>query len=203
MTEQAPGVVASAFKVYRDAIQHWDAELRATGKVSPEVVAEVFECAEFVLRSYCLPENQGKDGNPVEPLPITLVSRIADQIRYITAGKCPAPIAALTGRGNPGVGPHEDHDIGIAVAYIQLAKDTKIGDSSPVKTISRLYGVDRSTVRKWQRRLAHIEPTVFWPYATPEARTHRISESMRLSAKRYRFAGRGAIGRYENCQVDG
>ena len=122
---------------------------------------------------------------------------IANQIQYIVAGKYPEPIAQLTGRGSPGVGPHESRDIGIAVAYIKAAKSGDIKDRAPVKRIAQLFGVTPGAVRKWQRKYDFAEPNDFFPHVPPSELLTLIEKEMRQAALHYRSAGRGSQGRFD------
>src|SRR5262249_6235220 len=79
-----------------------------------EVVRQVFAAAALVLKTYA-----GRSSQSGEGFPVVLADRIANQIQYIVAGKLPGPIADLTGRGRPGIGPHEERDFAIAVVYIK------------------------------------------------------------------------------------
>ncbi len=161
MTQDTNHPVKDAFELYNAAAREWDACLKSDGKVPKEVVSRVFECAHLVLRAYCRPSNWASFEAPQEHVPIQLAHLIANQIGYIVSGKCPDPIALLTGRGAPGVGPHESKDIGIAVAYIKAAKSGDIKDKAPVKRIARLFGVTTGAVGKWQRKHASTEPNDF------------------------------------------
>ena len=90
--------VRDAVELYNEAIREWDACLTNDGEIPKEVVSRVFERAHLVLRAYCLPSNWPTFESPREHVPITLAEVIANQIGYIAAGKCPDPIALLTGR---------------------------------------------------------------------------------------------------------
>ena len=194
--------VSEAWTLFQDAAGHWDRSLHQKGEVPAEIIRHVFLCAELVLRAYCRPKNWESQARPAEPLPVQLAAVIANQIRYLAVGKCPEPIAVLTGRGQPGVGPHEDRDIGLAVAYVKAAKRGDIQDRSPVKTVCRLYGVDDSTVRRWRRANSHAEPEVLWPNATAESRPGLLETSMRTTALAYRFEGHGRVPRLSRLQAE-
>lgn len=197
--------VSEAYELVREAMRAWDAMLLENKPVPKEIISLVFERVELVLRTYCRPKNwpnapdaeNGCIGSPVEHMPVQLADLIANQIRYITAGKCPDPIAQLTGRGAPGTGLHEAQDIGIAVAYIKAAKEGLIDNHAPVKTVARLYGVHQGTVRKWQRSHPYVEPSDFYSFASEAERPPLLDSGMRKAATRYRIAGRGAQGRFE------
>lgn len=198
--------VAEAYESLREAMQAWDARLLENKPVPKEIVSLVFERAELVFRAYLHPKNWpnasdvGSDsiGLPVQHMPVQLARFVANQIAYIIAGKCPEPIADLTGRGAPGTGPHEAHDIRIAVAYIKAAKVGSIDNRAPVKTVASLYGVHQGTVRKWQRRFSHVEPSDFYFFASETERPPLLESGMRKAATKYRRAGRGAQGRFDS-----
>jgi hypothetical protein len=188
--------VRDAFELYKAAARESDACLKSDGTVPKEVISRVFEGAHLVLRAYCRPSNWPSFDAPQEHLPIQLAHSIANQIQYIVAGKCPEPIAQLTGRGSPGVGPHESRDIGIAVAYIKAAKSGDIKDRAPVKRIAQLFGVTHGAVRKWQRNYAFAEANDFFPHVSSSERLTLIKNEMRKAALRYRSTGRGSQGRF-------
>ncbi len=203
MPQSKENSVAEAFELFRDASRSWDAALAQGTPVPTPVVSHAFRCAELVLRAYLKPANwpgthdgrSGYAGSPEHHIPLQLVYLIANQIRYITSGKCPEPIAQLTGRGAPGIGPLEAQDIGVAVAYIRAVKQGLIRNRAPVKTIARLYGVTDGAVRKWQRKMPWVQPIDFHPFQPFEP--HALEQQMRKSAERYRMAGRGAKARFD------
>jgi hypothetical protein len=194
--------VSETWALFQDVAEHWNRSLRETGEVPSEIIRHAFLCAQLVLRAYWRPKNWGKDGRPTESLPRELAHLIANQIGYLVVGKCPAPIAILTGRGQPGIGPHEDKDIALAVAYVKAARRSDIQDRSPVKTICRLYGVDASTARRWQRDRAYVEPEMFWPNATAASRPGLLEQSMRTAALAYRSEGHGRAARLSRLQAE-
>ena len=194
--------VSEAWALFQDVAEHWNCSLREKGEVPSEIIRHAFLCAELVLRAYCRPKNWGADGRPTESLPIQLAEVIANQIRYLVVGKCPEPIAVLTGRGQPGIGPHENKDIALAVAYVKAAKRGDIQDGTPVRTICRLYGVDASTARRWQRERAYVEPEMFWPNATAASRPGLLEQSMRTAALAYRSEGHGRVARLSRLQAE-
>ena len=194
--------VSEAWALFQDVAEHWNRSLREKGEVPSEIIRHAFLCAELVLRAYCRPKNWGADGRPTESLPIQLAEVIANQIRYLVVGKCPEPIAVLTGRGQPGIGPHENKDIALAVAYVKAAKRGDIQDGTPVRTICRLYGVDASTARRWQRERAYVEPEMFWPNATAASRPGLLEQSMRTAALAYRSEGHGRVARLSRLQAE-
>jgi hypothetical protein len=201
MSELPGQTVAEAFQLYRTAAQMWDRSIKEQGKVPLEVVSQVYKCAELVLRAYCRPENLINGIIPKETIPIELAAQIASQIHYIVAGSCPGPIADLTGRGTPGIGPHEGYDIGIAVAFIKLVKGGEIKERAPVKYVAQLFKVVRGSVRRWQRKYHYVEPNDFFPNVSDEIRIGLITDELKRAALRYRNSGRGAKGRADRHRM--
>ena len=203
MIQETNHPVKDAFELYSAAAREWDACLKNDGAVPKEVVSRVFRCAQRVLLAYCRPSNWASFDAPEEHVPIQLAHLMANQIGYIVAGKCPRPIAQLTGRGAPGVGPHELGDIGVAVAYIKAAKSGDIKDRAPVKRIAQLFGVKPGAVRKWQRKYASTEPNDFFPHVSFSERLTLIENEIRHAARRYREFGRGSQARFDRWQSAG
>ena len=193
--------VSSAYELYQRVVTIVAKYRDDGGQVPTEVVSQLFACADLVLTAYYQRSNWMDEKTPKEAIPRELAHEIAVQIRYIRAGNLPGPIADLIRPGTPGVGPHESHDIAIAVVYMKLAEAHEIEDRAPVRTIAELFGVTRRTAGRWKNdTYSYVEPTGFFPDATSKERVRLIEDEIVSAAKRYRSGGRGAQAREDRSR---
>ena len=188
--------VSYAWSIYKKSLVPVMAAENNGSSHSREDVGEAMAAFEFVMRAYCLPTNW-IDGSPIEHLPVEAAWTVAEQLRYIRAGKLPEPIELMIRAGTPAVGPHESRDIAMAVVYRKAVDAKLIMNPKPSKTLAENFGVTTKTVRRWVHdSIAEISD--FFPEAESEqARADMIAAAMPEAGVRYRQAGRGSEGRFE------
>ena len=132
-------------------------------------------------------------GITLEQPPTDLAGVMALMCGYLAVGKLPDPIAEAIGEGRTQIGPTEQRDIGLAVAYHQATKPSGLThnnkqifvvDKTPSKTISAKYAVKPGTVRGWTRK---YKPTFLGVNDVDAALLNYLMEE---AGKRYAAAGR-------------
>lgn len=158
-----------------------------------EASRQWFQFATLTFRAYCRPENwpNGTLSQPKEALPLVLASVVANQIEYLSIGRITGMMDWARKRGNE-PGPHENRDIGYAVAYIKAVRAGLITDPSPLKSVASAYGANLRTVKRWQAKYEFVLPTDFFPDAQDSERGALLDVAMREHGERYRLAGRTA-----------
>jgi hypothetical protein len=99
---------------------------------------------------------------------------------YLAVGKVPAPITDVHGAGQKKPGPTERRDIRIAATYVNAAKAGKITDATPIKTITKAFGVGQRTAEGWARDSTDL------PVETPGI----LPSLVERAGRRYQQAGR-------------
>jgi len=178
---------------FRECCAAWQKAIDSDEQVPAEIIRATFVHLIMVLRIYCLPQNWNSLGKPREHLPLTLVYLLANKLQYIEAGELPAEIALLTSRGRPSAGPHEQRDIGLAVATMKLAERGLLDIKAPTKHIAKVYGIDERTARRWKSQFSWVEPEHFFPATDDKSRPELIKDEADRAGHRYRKAGRSHV----------
>jgi hypothetical protein len=130
----------------------------------------------------------------IDALPADLFLTISGLAKYLAAGDIPASVLNVAGKGRSAAGPTEANDIAIAVAYIKASRGElfhegqriHVKNRAPVKTVCERYGVDASTVRRWQRSCPEA-----WLGIGPMS-VELLYKRMDAAGARYKQAGRSA-----------
>lgn len=105
----------------------------------------------------------GRGGSLTTSPPNELLAVISQFCDSLGRGIIPEPIAAVSiGRGRKPRGPTEARHVAIAAAYIQLAREGRIIDHTPFKTIQQAYGVTREAANKWGSEEVPFEIRNIW-----------------------------------------
>lgn len=168
-------------------LQKWEP---TTGvRPNKQQLQEWWKAVANVWREY--PRQIATGNNPTPP-PANLASIMADFCGYLAVGKMPEPMSDAISEGRTSVGPQENRDIGLAVAYHKAAKHgiihndiiVKIQNSKPTETICKNFGVKPSTVRKW---VSKYQPAFL---GVNDIETETLVHLMTEAGKRYTNAGR-------------
>ncbi len=197
MSKNTPGPVANAFEIWCLYANLAKREWKAGRELSPELARKVVESAGLVLRAYHRPDNFDAKKRPIENLPPEIAQTIASQIDYILAGKLPEPLSNLIRPGAPAIGPSERRDRALAVSYIMLCKSGHVRNPAHTRYIAELYGVDDSTVRRWQKEFAGSEPSDLFSGTNHNEIATRIGPAVEAAALRFRQRGHSGKGRVE------
>ena len=187
--------VAVTLKRFRTVVAKFNGAVSSKKRPSQNILSQLWEAVHLVLRAYNRPGNFSPLGTPKEHFPPEVADFLANQVEYIRSGKLPDPMKDMLRPGSPGTGPQEDRDIGVAVAYIQAARNGLIEDKHPVTTIHDSYGVAQRTVRSWQQKRSWVKPTDFFPNIEGIELGKKLIQEVKNSGLRYQQGGRGAQGR--------
>ncbi|MCA3263387.1 MAG: hypothetical protein ING44_15690 [Telmatospirillum sp.] len=166
----------------------------------PDKVGEAargwYTIAAQVLATYCLAENwpDGFDNPPTQHLPFGLAESLRKQFRYLGVGQIPGPMrAAKVNKKGKNQGPDESQDIGVAVSYIQAARDGIVSDSNPLKTVASAYGASKRTIQRWQSAKSWVTSDMFFPGVAGQELAERVTDAMRKAGAEYKAAGRTQV----------
>lgn len=155
-----------------------------------EKLREWWKYVERIFRLYSISVARGEQ---LERAPWELMFAVSGLLGYVAAGKLPDPIAHALTEGRPAIGPEERRDIGYAVAYCLAASDAgllhngvtvRVEDPNPIDTVSKAFGIDKTTARKWRRQAA----PAFMGLNDISAET--VTSLMKEAGEGYRVAGR-------------
>lgn len=132
---------------------------------------------------------------PIECLPAQLALWLAALIDELVAGKIPGAINKMRRRGAPSAGFAERRAIMIAACYVKAAREKRIQDRAPVKTIRKEYGISPRTASDWLKIYPNVSVDDLWPGAllVPDF-APRMRMQIKESGRIYREFGGGRIG---------
>ena len=108
----------------------------------------------------------------------------------LIAGKIPDDVSPLVKRrGAPKIGPDEQKDIGLAVAYVKAARSKLIKDHSPIETVAKKFKVTHRAASRWASELSWIEPVMFLDGIPTAEYASVLLERFSQAAKRYSELG--------------
>ena len=152
---------------------------------------EVWEAIRDACFAYRDPENLSAE-NP-EKFPANIATAL-----YVFVGNAINKVheesfdLLFTGRGASSHPVVAIEDLKVACMYIQWAKEKVIPDKTPIKTISRWFGVDRTTVHGWIESYDVRELLQkYFPNASDIERGKLLASVTEKSGARYREHGRG------------
>jgi hypothetical protein len=126
-------------------------------RASPTTARDYFSAWEKLIELYRSPQNAHPDGLPKETIPPDVMGMLGSLCGYLASGIAPGAIRDATAPGSYVAGPAERRDKEVAVSYIAAAKAGKIDDRAPVKTVAKLFGVDRRAVQGWSKDFQVLE----------------------------------------------
>ncbi|MEM8624437.1 MAG: hypothetical protein AAGG47_13050 [Pseudomonadota bacterium] len=111
---------------------------------------EWFEASARLIQEYSRSQMTRHEGEPLTPYPASAIWRTSKIMESLAAGRLPqAVVDANAAGGRPDRWPAERRGIGIAIKYIEFARQGRIADRSFIKTVCDAFKVDRTTVRGW------------------------------------------------------
>jgi hypothetical protein len=170
---------SSALEVAQANVREASAALLASESSPNTKLARAYSEAWFELLKLYAPLPSG-DASPVG-LPPDLAVMLRVTFDYLRRGIIPETIRIVAaGSARRVMGPAEERDVRIAVAYVDAAKQGKIADRSPIKTVQDNYGIARTAVQGWNKAYAP------WPFANIKT----LQAAFEIAGRRYQQAGR-------------
>jgi hypothetical protein len=148
-------------------------------------------------------------------LPEEAAYYLKQRLSYVVAGRMPPEWKSLVFRHAPKATKAEKGWVGWGVVYVKASRVNHISDPHPTKTVSKHFGVARTTVQTWCRlpEFAKISPLPPFMAANPE-QDHPLEMSivvpwikrrMEEAGEQYRLCGtsrsHAAIGRRRRLRV--